>query len=156
MKLSAIKKILETSQELNFELPNGTKVPKHFHVTEIGQINKKFIDCGGTIRQESIINFQLWYADDVEHRLAPKKLLDIILLAEKELGMEDMELEVEYQSNTIGKYNLDFKDNHFVLLPKQTNCLALDKCGIPESKAKLNLSELIVKQNTCDPGSGCC
>lgn len=50
MKLSEFKKQLSTVTELNFVLPNGTIVPQHFHVTEVGQVTKNFIDCGGTVR----------------------------------------------------------------------------------------------------------
>ena len=52
MKLSEIKTILDTLPVLHFVLENGEQVPDHFHVTEVGQISKKFIDCGGTIRDE--------------------------------------------------------------------------------------------------------
>jgi len=38
--------------------------------------------------------------------------------------MEDSEIEVEYQSNTISKYDLEFNGNHFVLVSKQSACLA--------------------------------
>jgi hypothetical protein len=48
MKLSEFKKQLSTVTDLNFVLPNGV-VPQHFHVTEVGQITKNFIDCGGTL-----------------------------------------------------------------------------------------------------------
>jgi hypothetical protein len=34
--------------------------------------------------------------------------LDIIELSEKILGIEDYEIEVEYQAETIGKYDLSF------------------------------------------------
>jgi Family of unknown function (DUF6428) len=156
MKLSEVKKILETVQDVNFELPNGTVIPEHFHVTEIGSITKKFIDCGGTVRNEKVINFQLWFADDFDHRLKPQKLIDIIALSEKELGLGDLDIEVEYQSETIGKYDLDFKGNNFVLLQKQTDCLAPDKCGVPEIKQKISLSDLTANPNACKPGSGCC
>src|SRR4051812_43916963 len=108
MKLSQLKQQLSCTTELNFELPDGTLVPQHFHVTEVGQINKHFIDCGGTVRTEKTVNFQLWEAGDFDHRLAPQKLNAIIALSEKVLGIEDGEIEVEYQSNTIGKYGLDF------------------------------------------------
>ena len=36
MILSEIKAILETAQEVSFELENGQRVPAHFHVTEVG------------------------------------------------------------------------------------------------------------------------
>jgi hypothetical protein len=155
MKLSAIKNILPNLERVEFQLPNGNFVPEHFHVTEVGIITKHFIDCGGTVRQEKLVNFQLWNANDFEHRLKPQKLLHIINLSEKILGIEDLEIEVEYQADTIGKYGLEFNGNHFVLIPKQTACLAADSCGIPQEKHKINLSELKSK-NTCKPGSGCC
>ena len=103
MKLSKIKEILPTLNNVEFQLENGTFVPEHFHVTEVGQITKHFIDCGGVVRTEKVVNFQLWNANDFDHRLKPTKLLNIIKLSEEKLGMEDAEIEVEYQSETIGK-----------------------------------------------------
>ena len=74
----------------------GTAIPQHFHVTEVGQINKKFIDCGGLVRNEKTVNFQLSDFGDFDHRLAPQKLLNIISLSKKtRLGIEDAEIEVE-------------------------------------------------------------
>lgn len=157
MKLSAIKEILPILNNVEFQLENGTFVPEHFHVTEVGQITKTFIDCGGVIRSEKVVNFQLWNADDFEHRLKPEKLLKIIQLSEEKLGIEDSEIEVEYQSETIGKYDLEFNGENFVLINKTTACLAQDACGIPSEKQKKNLSQLSVNTtNSCTPGSGCC
>ena len=157
MKLSEIKKHLSTASAVNFLLPNGTMVPEHFHVTEVGQITKNFIDCGGTVRNEKVTNFQLWNANDTNHRLKPQKLLNIIALSEKVLGIEDSEIEVEYQSDTIGKYDLDFNGKDFVLVSKYTDCLAKDNCGVPANKLKVSLSELgETKQSCCTPGGGCC
>ena len=155
MKLSEIKKLLSTADTVSFELQDGTMVPENFHVTEVGVVTKHFIDCGGTVRNEKVANFQLWDANDFEHRLKSQKLLNIIGLSEKVLGMEDLEIEVEYQLNTIGKFDLDFNGKHFVLVSKKTACLASDACGIPQEKMKVNLSE-IQNQNTCKPGGGCC
>jgi len=155
MKLSEIKKHLSTAATVNFELQNGTSVPEHFHVTEVGIVTKHFIDCGGTVRNEKVANFQLWDANDFEHRLKPAKLLNIIKLSEEKLGMEDLEIEVEYQAETIGKFGLDFNGKNFVLVSKKTACLASDSCGIPQEKPKVSLSEMI-QQNSCKPGGGCC
>jgi hypothetical protein len=158
MKLSDIKTILPTLDNVVFQTPNSSFVPEHFHVTEVGSIHKHFIDCGGTIRQETVVNFQLWNANDIDHCLKPQKLLNIIELSEKKLGIEDNEIEVEYQDVvTIGKYNLEFDGKHFLLVPKTTACLASDACGIPEGKQKVNLVELgAANGNTCSPESGCC
>jgi hypothetical protein len=42
---------------------------------------------------------------------------------------------VEYQAETIGKYDLGF-NGKILLLNKQTACLAEDACGIPQEKQK--------------------
>lgn len=157
MKLSEVKKALESVSEIKFELPNGTLVPIHFHVTEVGAITRHFIDCGGTERIEKVVNFQLWEAGDFDHRLAPEKLKNIISLSEEKLGLGNMKVEVEYQMDTIGKFNLDFNGSHFVLVPQQTACLAQDKCGIPEEKQKVALTSIGKEDsNACTPGGGCC
>lgn len=157
MKLSEIKSKLPELSQLTFRLPDGTSVPAHFHITEVGQINKRFIDCGGTLRDEKAINFQLWEDGDYDHRLGAKKLLDIIQLSERVLGLEDLDVEVEYQGDTIGKYGLDFSKGEFRLTAKMTDCLAKDKCGIPAQKPKLSLSALTANEGgCCAPSSGCC
>ena len=154
MKLSQVKSSLQNLTDLNFVLPNGAFVPAHFHVTEVGLITKKFIDCGGTVREESVINFQLWEDKDYDHRLAPQKFLSIIELSEKVLELGDLDIEVEYQGSTIGKYDLGHNGKQFILLNKQTDCLAKDQCGVPQEKPKFDLSSLTA--NACTPGSGCC
>lgn len=159
MKLSEFKTQLEKLQEIAFELPDGTLVPRHFHVTEVGKGSKHFIDCGGTVRTENVANFQLWEANDFDHRLHPEKLLKIIALSEQTLGIPDDEIEVEHQGNTIGKYGLAFDGKNFLLTSTLTDCLAKDKCGIPEEKLKVSLSSLTQKKEeseSCTPGSGCC
>jgi len=73
------------------------------------------------------------------------------------LGIEDHEIEVEYQDTTIGKYDLDFNGKNFILLNRQTACLAQDQCGIPSDKSKIQLSQLSADStNSCTPGAGCC
>ncbi len=156
MKLSEVKTALSQLKSIAFQLPDGTLVPTHFHVTEVGKISKHFIDCGGTVRKENVANFQLWNEDDYNHRLHPEKLLKIIELSERVLELEDLEVEVEYQGETIGKFGLDFDGTNFLLTSKQTDCLAKQKCGIPQTKQKVSLAGLTADANACAPGSGCC
>ncbi|QIE58080.1 hypothetical protein G5B37_00405 [Rasiella rasia] len=155
MKLSEIKSQLSTLETIAFMLPNGELVPNHFHVTEVGKITKNFIDCGGTVRKEEVVNFQLWNANDYDHRLHPEKLVKIIELSEKVLGIEDLEIEVEYQGDTIGKFGLDFDGTNFLLTTKKTDCLAKDQCGIPVEKPKLQLAD-ISDEPCCSPDGNCC
>jgi hypothetical protein len=83
-------------------------------------------------------------------RRKPTKLLNIITLSENKLGIEDAEIEVEYQNETIGKYDLDFNGKTFVLKNKTTACLAQDACGISQPKQTNSSS------SCCTPNSGCC
>lgn len=149
MTLSETKNALEGLERLAFVLPNGQHVPAHFHVTEIGKVDKHFIDCGGIERKESVINFQLWNANDYDHRLHPKKLQNIIRLSERKLNLEDLKIEVEYQGETISKYGLDFDGQRFLLTQQFTDCLAKESCGIPE--ADVNAASAC-----CTPDTGCC
>ncbi len=154
MKLEEVKSALAQLETIAFQLPNGELVPNHFHVTEVGKITKHFIDCGGTVRNEEVVNFQLWNADDYDHRLHPEKLVHIIELSQKTLDIGNLEVEVEYQGQTIEKFALGFDGKNFLLTSKETDCLARDKCGVPAEKPKMKISEL--QNSGCVPGSGCC
>jgi hypothetical protein len=63
--------------------------------------------------------------------------------------LEDLEVEVEYQSDTVGKYGLAFDGTRFQLTPTKTDCLAKEKCGIPEETEDTSNA-------SCNPSSGCC
>ena len=157
MKISQIKEKLKSLETISFQLPDGSLVPGHFHVTEVGRISKHFIDCGGTVRREEVAGFQLWDAHDYDHRLHPEKLIRIIELSEQILGLEDLEIEVEYQASTIGKYGLDFDGRTFLLTSKHTDCLAKDSCGTHQAKPKIRLSDLQKEPiSCCSPNSTCC
>lgn len=148
MKLSDVKSALAKIESVQFKLQDGTSLPAHFHVTEVGLITKSFIDCGGTQREEKVINFQLWTADDFDHRLAPQRFLKILDISKKVIGEDDLDIEVEYQQDTIGKFGLQFDGESFVLTSKQTACLAEDFCGIPQKPT--------AKQSSCCGSTGCC
>ncbi|GBF49312.1 hypothetical protein LPTSP4_08230 [Leptospira ryugenii] len=146
MKLSEIKNLLPNLNTLTFKLENGSSVPSHFHITEVGLLTKDFIDCGGTLRKETTINFQLWNSNDIEHRLDSQKLLKILHLAEEKLPLGDAEIEVEYQQDTIGKYDLTFRGSSFLLQNKNTACLASSQCGNSE---KQDSQAKVTTKNSC-------
>lgn len=148
MKISEVKEALASVEAVNFKLPDGSTLPPHFHVTEIGLVTKHFIDCGGTERRETVANFQLWEAGDYDHRLAPQKFLHILDVCKKVLGEDDYEIEVEYQQSTIGKFDLSFNGTDFILSNKYTACLAQEACGIPDKPQE--------KADACSPAGGCC
>ena len=153
MWLLDFKQTLGELDTLKFQLPNGEFVPAHFHITEVGNITRNFIDCGGVQRQENKLNLQLWVASDTDHRLDPTNLLNILQLAEKQLGNSNIEVEVEYQQSTIGRYKLAFNGAVFQLINTQTACLAPNQCGIPQEKPRVRVT---ASGLSCNPNSGCC
>ncbi len=61
MKIFEFKNIVQSHKHVVFELPLGKRDPPHFNITEIGIIRKQYVDCGGNLRLENLINMQLWY-----------------------------------------------------------------------------------------------
>lgn len=138
MKLKEFKErlmigMVNPTQPLLFKLEDGTIVPPYFHITEMGLKMKHFVDCGGTVRTEQWINFQIWTADDFDHRLTQQKLVELIIKNEGLFKQPELEVEIEYQTNTIGSYSLKIDPTSattYILTSKKTNCLAPDKCGV--------------------------
>lgn len=155
MTLSELKTKLQILPELRFQLENGSPLPSHVHLTEVGLIHKRFVDCGGKEREETKVSLQLWSANDTDHRLSPQKLNRILdnYMPLREQGAT--EIEVEYQADTIGKYQLDYRSGKFILARTQTACLASDRCGVNASsdkKAEPNEKAAAC----CSADSGCC
>ncbi|WP_340106694.1 DUF6428 family protein [Rhodohalobacter sp. 8-1] len=156
MKLSEFKKALQTVDGVRFQTPAGSDIPAHFHITEAGLSTKHFVDCGGTIRKESAVSMQLWTAEDYQHRLSAEKLLGILNKVGSLIGDDDLDVEIEYQSDTIGRYGVEFSDTHFQLIPKQTDCLAKETYGIKPSVDTIKAVQMNPALTACSPGSGCC
>lgn len=157
MKLSEFKNHLKNIETLDFFLENGQKVPLHFHITEVGITTKHFTDCGNTFRIKKNASVQLWTSVDYWHRLEPQKIVAIIESTENIFEGEDLDIEVEYQQDTIGKFELEYIDNQFVLTNTKTDCLAKDSCGLPIEKVKIKMSELQGYIDACcNPNSNCC
>ena len=156
MKYSEFKKAIESVNEITILLPDSSIVPQHFHITEVGLINKHFIDCGGTERITKLISFQIWVAEDIIHRITAEKLLKILDASSFITGNADYEIEAEYQTNTIGKYGVSFNGTHFLLENKFTECLAAEACGVESEKYKMNLADIKPTSSCCTPGGGCC
>lgn len=154
MNINQLKENLQSLQEIHFAMSDGSDVPAHVHLTELGKITKNYIDCGGTHRAEEYVTFQLWYADDTAHRLTPSKILHILELGAPLRLNTDAEIRVEYQTaQSLAVFGLSFQKGKFILEALQTNCLAPDACGIPTPKPKRKLADL---NKGCQPGSGCC
>jgi hypothetical protein len=141
MKLHELKSLLRAHPAAlpQFILPGGEQIPAHFHITEVGHVAKKFVDCGGTFREREACVLQTFVADDFDHRLRASRLADILDLGRPILPGDDLEVEVEWDCCVVSQYpiasaravgdRLDFQ-----LAAKHTDCLAKQKCGC-ESEA---------------------
>ena len=78
--------------------PDGDPIEPHFHVTEVGRVQKDFVDCGGTVRRLVICLLQTWVGEDVDHRVTGGKLLKAFTHAAPVLGTEDLPVELEYEA----------------------------------------------------------
>ena len=107
----------------------------------------------GALGGKHLCNLQLWVASDYDHRLKSNDVLNILKLAEKHLGISNMEVEVEYQQNTIGRFELTLNGDVFQLVNTQTNCLAPDQCGVSLEKPRARFSS---GDLSCNPNSNCC
>lgn len=137
MSLDGLIAILQANPNLPIQvmLPDGSCVPAHFHITEVGRVQKDFLDCGGTIRSSASCVLQVWVAGDVAHRLDTTKLAKIIGKWTDLFGSADIPLEVEYDNGVISQYPvLDSQITSQVLIlhlgTKHTACLAQDRCGV--------------------------
>ena len=127
---------------IRFELPDGQLSPPHAHVTEVARIDKHFIDCGGTMRKESLCRLQTWVADDVDHRLSAKKLAGIIEKGSVITGPDDLEVDVEHDIGFITQFPVASTrrfENEIILSlsGRHTACLAPELCCPPQPEAQV-------------------
>lgn len=138
MNYSALQSLLRAHPDSlpRFVLPDGESIPAHAHITEVGHVAKRFIDCGGNVRESSACVLQAWESDrDPDHRLTAGKLASILDLATRVLPSQDLQVEVEYQACSVSQYPLVAGAVHgpelvLTLEAKHTDCLAKEACGI--------------------------
>ncbi len=135
MKLRDLKATLALYPEAlpRFTLPDGDQIPAHFHITEVGHVTKRFIDCGGKLhdRKDTCL-LQTWVADDYDHRLTAGRFAKILQLGEQVLPHDDLEVEVEYDCCVVAQYPIaraEFTGEHIdiQLGEKHTACLARER-----------------------------
>ena len=144
-----------------FILPDGKPVPAHFHITEVGHVAKRFIDCGGTRRTQESCLLQTWVHDDIEHRLHAGKLAEIFDHAGDLLPDPDLPVEIEHEQNSVAQFTVESAlplngRLVFQLGSKHTDCLARGICLPGECAPSAAPAEQSNESSCCDPKSGCC
>jgi hypothetical protein len=137
MNVTELKSHLLASPDhsVSILLPDGDRVPRHFHVTEVGHVEKKFVDCGGTFRSSETCVLQALVGSDDHHRLTAGRLAHILDLAKPILPIADLPVEIEYEDGVISQFPLQEIAVEGASLTlhlglKHTDCLAKDKCGM--------------------------
>ena len=138
MKLKELKTTLALYPDAlpRFTLPDGDEIPAHFHITEVGHVAKRFIDCGGTLHDTTdTCLLQTYVADDVDHRLTAGTFAKILQLGAQVLPHDHLEVEVEYDCCVTAQYPIasaTLSGDHIDIRlgEKHTDCLAKQKCGI--------------------------
>lgn len=143
---------------LKLQLPHGGEVPVSFHITEVGVVQKDFIDCGGTRRQTRSFQLQAWVGEDDDHRLSAPKLGGIIGKGLAAFGGIDLPIEIEFEDEVISQYPLESViamegQLVFHLSTKHTDCLAKELCGLPKDRSG---APAAMEESSCCAGGGCC
>lgn len=154
MNLSDFKDALDkhAEKDLSIVIPGGHSVPAHFHITEVGRTEKRFVDCGGKVRNLAFASVQVWVANDTSHRLSARKLASILEKTESIIGFDNPEMQVEYQEGSIALLSVEgfeVMDGSiaFLLANKQTACLAMEACLSDPNDGE---------ESCCDSSSTCC
>ncbi len=157
MNLTELKSLLTEHSDRHFRiaLPDGNAVPVSFHVTEVGRVQKTFLDCGGKLRESITCQLQVWVGEDYQHRIETGKMAMILEKGKAYLPDESIPVEIEYEDKVISQYTIvghELTDEAVILklAHKHTECLAMELCGLPD----LRLPAIAGKAPCC--GSGGC
>jgi hypothetical protein len=153
MNLRSLKATLRQHPEkpVRMVLPDGDPIPAHFHVTEVGHVARRFVDCGGNVRSLESCLLQTWVPDGgTEHRLTAGKLAKILEISRQIVPSDGLETEIEYDCCVVGQYTIECVDAQgdalvFTLGNKKTDCLARESCG----------AESVATASACCGGNGC-
>lgn len=124
-------------------------------MTEVGRVQKTFLDCGGTLRELVTCQLQIWVGEDYDHRIETEKMASILELAKPYLPDESIPVEVEYENKVISQYTIqgaEVSGDSVVLqlANKHTECLAPELCGLPA------IPKRGAGPSPCSNESGCC
>ncbi len=141
MKLSDLKSVLRShpGTTTRFILPDGQPAPAHFHISEVGHVARRAVDCGGTVHEAiDTCVLQTFVANDFDHRLDGETFAQILDLGRSVLPSEEIEVEVEYDNGNATQYpvrdaQLSGPHLEIRLEGKHTDCAAKEKCGIDPS-----------------------
>jgi len=151
MKVDELQCLLEMHPNLfpRFFLPDGSYIPLHAHLTEVGYVVKNFIDCGGLVGKEEKVVLQTHVGNDTDHRLKSDRFAKILQLGQRVLPTSDLEVTVEYDCCVVSQYPIreakaegEYLD--LILERERTQCRAKEGAKVEQGS------------NCCNPAAVCC
>jgi hypothetical protein len=168
MNVTELKMRLRAHPDHNVSIlrPDGSAIPAHYHLTEVGYVAKNFVDCGGTFRTSETCVLQTHFGStrDDGHRLTAGKFALILDLAKPILPTEDLPVEVEYEAGVISQaplagISIENGELQLQLGSKHTDCLAKEKCGSDDGCGCAGEPEPVEAEACCATaaaGQRCC
>src|SRR5436189_5896365 len=151
MTLRSLQNALEANpgRFARFVLPDGSYIPAHAHVTEVGHVARNFIDCGGLTGKEEKVVLQAHVGGDTGHRLRSDRLASILQLGRRVVPNAEMDVDVEYDCCVVAQYPIteakqDGKYLNLILERGRTQCRARDR------------REVETAEGCCATGTACC
>ena len=167
MTLREFKALLHQNRDRLFQvvLPHGDAVPISFHITEVGRVEKTFLDCGGKVHTRKTAQLQVWVGPDEDHRIQAGKMADILDKSGAIVPDDTLPLELEYEREDgfvsqfpVASFEVSKSAVLLRLGVRHTECLAPELCLVPASEsAPKSISLALAPSNGCGCGpAGCC
>jgi hypothetical protein len=106
-------------------LPGKSFVPAHYHITEVGKLQKDFIDCGGNVRSTTACLLQVWVAQNLDHRLETTKLASITRIAEPLLEFDELPVVIEHEEGVISQHPCERRSTKCIAVRSKSAVLGL-------------------------------
>ncbi len=164
MTLQEFKALLQENRGKLFHvaLPAGDAVPISFHITEMGRVEKTFVDCGGKMHIRKTAQLQVWVGPDEDHRIQAGKMADILDKSGQIVPDDTLPLELEYEMENgfVSQFpvaGFSSSDDAVVLElgVRHTECLAPEMCIVPAPSKSVPLTMAPANGCGCGP-AGCC
>ena len=103
-----------------FRDASEARIPTGFHVIDAGVKAKNLIDQWGNLKHTHDFSFKLWHGNgrDSGEGLVAEKFLPIIYKILDPYGSPNLNVEVEYEGNTLEVYGLSWAGSCFMLCHK--------------------------------------
>ena len=134
MTLRSLQNVLEANPKRfpRFVLPDGSYIPAHAHVTEVGHVVRNFIDCGGLTGKDEKVVLQTHVGNDAGHRLRSDRFARILRFGTRVVPSADLDVDVEYDCCVVAQYPIakatpDGELLNLILQRGRTQCRARER-----------------------------